>query len=206
VQKPKSLLAEVAEIVILAVGFFLVINFVIQTVHVLGVSMVPTLQDGDYLIATKNHFPFPSPERGDIVILKAPTDNSRDFIKRVIAMPGERILIRDSHVMIDGRTLDEPYLPPGEPWTVTNNWPGVGPTPQTGCDVSSTNSEGVLIPNGCYFVMGDNRNRSVDSRSFGPIRLDSIEGKAWVRILPLDHAGSVQSKPQLEAIRRQRAA
>jgi signal peptidase I len=199
-------LAEVAEIVILAVGFFLVINFVVQTVHVLGVSMVPTLQDGDYLIATKNHFPFPSPERGDIVILKAPTDNSRDFIKRVIAMPGERILIRDSHVYIDGRMLEEPYLPPAEPWTVSNNWPGPGPTPQYSCDVTSTNTEGALVPTGCYFVMGDNRNRSVDSRSFGPIRMDSIEGKAWIRILPLDHAGSVQSKPQLQAMRRREAA
>ena len=205
-QKPKSLLAEVAEIVILAVGFFLVINFVIQTVHVLGVSMVPTLQDGDYLIATKNHFPFPNPERGDIVILKAPSDNSRDFITRVIGMPGERILIRDSHVYIDGRMLDEPYLPQGEPWTVTNNWPGAGPPTQSACDVSSVTSEGALIPNGCYFVMGDNRNRSVDSRTFGPIRLDTIEGKAWIRILPLEHAGSVQSKPQLEATRRLGAA
>ena len=179
-----SLLREVFEVVVLAVILYFGISFAVQAVHVEGLSMYATLDDNDYLIANKIDYRLHPPQRGDIIILRPPTDNSKDFIKRVIALPGEKLLIRDSVVYINGRRLDEPYLP--EFWTTFNNWPLTG-------------SDGQLMKSNEYFVMGDNRNRSQDSRIFGPIGRDRIDGRAWFRIWPLDHFGDIYSKvPALE--------
>src|SRR5438445_6841731 len=109
-----SLLREVAEVVVLAVILYFGISFAVQAVHVEGLSMYATLEDNDYLIANKIDYRIHAPERGDIVILRPPTNNSTDFIKRIIALPGERLLIRDGFVYINGHRLDEPYLP--EEW------------------------------------------------------------------------------------------
>ena len=176
---------ELGEIVLLAIGLYIVITFAIQTVHVIGYSMLPTLNDNDYVLATKIDLRFSNPSRSDIVILKDPFDSSQDFVKRVIALPGEKLLIRDGSVYINGHKLDEPYLP--EAWTAINNPPpwSVG--------------DGAVIPANQYFVMGDNRNRSQDSRLFGPIGRDRIDGRAWFRIWPLDHFGDIYGlKPTLE--------
>ena len=180
-----SLLREVFEVVVLAVILYFGISFAIQAVHVEGLSMYATLDDNDYLIANKIDYRLHAPQRGDIIILRPPTDNSKDFIKRVIALPGEKLLIRDGIVYINGRKLDEPYLP--EAWTTLNNWPTNG-------------TDGTVMSSNQYFVMGDNRNRSQDSRIFGPITRDRIDGKAWFRIWPLDHFGGIYSLvPALES-------
>src|ERR1700716_1397796 len=180
-----SLLRELVEVVVLALILYFGISFAVQAVHVEGLSMWATLDDNDYLIANKIDYRLHTPQRGDIIILRPPTDNSKDFIKRIIALPGEKLLIRDSVVYINGRRLDESaYLP--EVWTTFNNWP------QTG-------SDGQVMRSNEYFVMGDNRNRSQDSRIFGPIGRDRIDGRAWFRIWPLDHFGDIYSKmPRLE--------
>lgn len=187
-QPAKSFLVELAEILLLALGLYAVITFAIQTVHVVGFSMVPTLNDGDYLIATKIDLRFTDPQRGDIVILKDPLDNSQDFVKRVIALPGEQLRIHSGRIYINGQLLVEPYLSGGEPWVTDNDWP-------RGAASAST---GEVIPPKTYFVMGDNRNHSSDSRVFGPIRRDEIEARAWIRILPLDKAGALSQRPHLE--------
>jgi signal peptidase I len=180
-----SLLREVFEVVVLAVILYFGISFAVQAVHVEGLSMYATLDDNDYLIANKIDYRLHPPQRGDIIILRPPTDNSKDFIKRVIALPGEKLLIRDGIVYINGRKLDEPYLP--EAWTTLNNWPTNG-------------SDGMVMPANEYFVMGDNRNRSQDSRIFGPISRDRIDGKAWFRIWPLSSFGDIHSElPSLES-------
>src|ERR1700716_3113263 len=106
-----SLLREVFEVVVLAVILYFGISFAVQAVHVEGLSMYATLDNNDYLIANKIDYLLHPPQRGDIIILRPPADNSKDFIKRVIALPGEKLLIRDSHVYITGHMLDEPYLP-----------------------------------------------------------------------------------------------
>src|SRR5690348_3188693 len=111
-----SLLREVAEVVVLAVILYIGISFAVQAVHVEGLSMFATLDDNDYLIANKIDYRLHAPQRGDIVILRPPTNNSTDFIKRIIALPGERLLIRDGTIYINGHKLDEPYLP--EEWTI----------------------------------------------------------------------------------------
>src|SRR6202521_1700868 len=180
-----SLLREVGEVVVLAIILYSGISFAVQAVHVEGLSMYATLDNNDYLIANKIDYRLHSPQRGDIIILRPPTDNSKDFIKRVIALPGERLLIRDGYVYINGHKLDEPYLP--EAWNSMNNWPPDGSV------------DGKVVPANEYFVMGDNRNKSQDSRIFGFIGRDRIDGRAWFRIWPLNNFGDIYSKlPTLE--------
>jgi signal peptidase I len=177
-----SLLRELVEVVVLAVILYFGISFAVQAVHVEGLSMFATLDDNDYLIANKIDYRLHAPQRGDIIILRPPTDNSKDFIKRIIALPGERLLISDGYVYINGHKLDEPYLP--EQWTTLNNWGG---------------PDGMVVPPNDYFVMGDNRNRSQDSRIFGFIGRDRIDGRAWFRIWPLNHLGGIYDQlPALE--------
>jgi signal peptidase I len=177
--------AELLQVGVLALVMFLVLHFTIQTVIVEGVSMQETLQDRDYLVATTIDYRLHAPSRGDIVVVSGlgPTD----LIKRVIALPGERLLIRDGRVFINGRQLDEPYVAP-VPWTINADWPVGG------------DGSGEVMPPHEFFVMGDNRNDSRDSRSFGPVRQDQIDAHAWVRILPLNRVGPVVGRgPTLAA-------
>ena len=181
-----SLLRELVEVVVLALILYFGISFAVQTVHVEGLSMFATLDDNDYLIANKIDYRLHAPQRGDIIILRPPTDNSKDFIKRIIALPGERLLIRDGFVYINGHRLHEPYLP--EEWTQLNVWPTNG------------SPDGIVVPPNEYFVMGDNRNKSQDSRIFGFIGRDRIDGRAWFRIWPLNHFGNIYAQvPFLES-------
>src|SRR4030081_305875 len=141
-----SLLRELVEVIVLAVILYFGISFAVQAVHVEGLSMWATLDDNDYLIANKIDYRLHAPQRGDIIILRPPSDNSKDFIKRIIALPGERILISHGIVYIKRHKLDAPYLP--EAWTQLDTWGG---------------PDGMIVPPNSYFVMGDNRNRSQDS-------------------------------------------
>ena len=178
----RSFIAEAAEVIVLALGLYLVITFAVQTVHVIGLSMYPSLNDGDYLIANKLDYRLHGPSRGDIIIMRDPFDSSKDFIKRVIAMPDEQLLIRDAHVYINGHLLEEPYLRTDEPWNNNANWPAPG-APDAGTARQ--------VPPNQYFVMGDNRNASSDSRVFGFVARDRIEARAWIRIWPLAGAGPI---------------
>lgn len=178
------------EVVVLALGLYLVITFAVQTVHVLGLSMYPTLDDQDYLIATKIDYRLNDPHRGDIVIMRDPFDNSKDFIKRVVGLPGEQILIKDGKVYINGHLLDEPYIRRDQPWTNNATWPQPG---------AFNAGQPYTIPRGEYFVMGDNRNASSDSRIFGPVERNRVEAHAWVRIWPFSRFGAVDGpRPVLE--------
>jgi signal peptidase I len=173
---------ELLEVIVLAVILYFGISFAVQAVHVEGLSMFATLDDNDYLIANKIDYRLHAPQRGDIIILRPPTDNSKDFIKRIIGLPGERLLISDGFVYINGHKLDEPYLP--EAWVALSNLYG---------------PDGTVVPPNEYFVMGDNRNRSQDSRSFGFVSRDRIDGRAWFRIWPLNHFGGIYAQlPVLE--------
>jgi len=171
--RQKSFLRDTLEIVFLALVLYVVIQYAVQTVHVLGSSMYSTLHDNDLLVASKISYKLHQPQRGDIVVFKP----------RIIALPGERVHIKDSVVYINGQVLQEPYLP--EKWTYNNQWPASG--------------QDQLIPPNQYFVLGDNRNHSSDSRSFGPVDLDAILGKAEIRIWPLGQVGFLGAKPTLAA-------
>jgi signal peptidase I len=150
---------------------------------VLGTSVYGTLHDQDLLVASKISYKLHAPQRGDIIIFKPPNDDARDFIKRVIAVPGDRLRIDKGTVYINGEVLKEPYLP--ERWTLNNTWPPDG--------------REVIVPPDHYFVLGDNRNHSSDSRTFGYIDINEILGKAEVRIWPIADAGLLNSHPTLAA-------
>ena len=166
---------------VLAVGLYLLATTAVQTVHVVGISMVPTLQDNDLLIASKLDYRVHAPERGDIIILKSPLDPSRDYIKRVVGLPGDHILIRDHRVLVNGDALEEPYV---GTWVTTPDWPAVPDA-----------VDGEAVPPGMYFVMGDNRDHSSDSRLFGWVSRDQIDAKALVRVWPLGHLDALDLRP-----------
>src|ERR1700716_125638 len=177
--RQKSFLRDTLEIVFLALVLYVVIQYAVQTVHVLGSNMYATLHDNDLLVASKISYKLHQPQRDDIIVFNSPDETSRDFIKRIIGLPGERIHITNSVVYINGQVLHEPYLP--EKWTYNNNWPASG--------------QDQLIPPDQYFVMGDNRNHSSDSRTFNFIELNSILGKAEIRIWPPGQVGFLSGKP-----------
>lgn len=205
-----ALIRDVVEVLALALALYVIITYALQTVRVDGTSMVPTLSNGDLLFADKLSYHLHSPSRGDIVILEPPSNPDQDFIKRVIGVPGDVIEIKPDYstngskpraaVLIkpggqgDFQVLDEPYLPDQtqDPWvdtasccTADGRW---SPQPNA-----------ITIPQDQYFVLGDNRNASKDSRAIGFIPRDKILGRALLRIWPLSHLGFLGSGPSLQA-------
>ena len=207
----RTIIRDIVEVLLLALAIYVVIAFALQTVRVEGESMVPTLQNGDLLFANKISYHFHGPERGDIVVLQPPESPNRDFIKRVIGEPGDIIEIDGRYVPKnnpsatprtaveikvqgkgDWQVVDEPYLPDQkvDPWDEMNNC----------CDSTGRATSvptPLTIPKDQYFVMGDNRNRSSDSRAIGLIPRGNILGKAWIRIWPFSHFGFLGSGPKL---------
>jgi len=161
-------------------------TYVVQSFYIPSPSMVPTLQVGDRIMVNKLSYDLHGVHRGDIVVFKRPPLEEQDFpdlVKRVIGLPGETISTRDGHVYINDKLLAEPWLPPG-PTSYTGALPG-DQHPQF-------NMPGpVTIPAGQYFVMGDNRTDSEDSRFFGPIPKALIVGRAMAVVWPLSHAKGV---------------
>ncbi len=171
-QRPWGCLFEVAETLVLTLIIFLVIQtFVAQPYKVEQQSMEDTLLPGEYVLVDKLTPHFEPYQRGNIVVFMPPdaaAEGSIPFIKRIIGMPGDTLDIRDGHVFINGRELNEPYIYPGQVTDPTNG-----------------QSEWV-VPKGDYFVMGDHRENSSDSRVFGPIPASSIIGRAWLRYWPIN--------------------
>jgi signal peptidase I len=154
----------------------------VQTVHVVGLSMYPTLNNDDLLIASKLDYRLHAPERGDIVIMKDPLDPGREFIKRVIGLPGDRISIHQGHVFVNRVELQEPYLHASGIGTAWSN---------------ATPAMEEVVPANRYFVLGDNRDHSSDSRMFGSVTREGIEGKAVVRFWPFTRAELLNVRPSL---------
>lgn len=188
-----AILREILETALLALLVFLAVRASVQHYRIDGSSMYPTLEDGEFLLVNAlaytridvealarfvpgwepgppaERYLFHGPERGDIVVFHHPSGVHRDLVKRVIGLPGETIEIRAGVVYIDGRPLVEPYLAAGEA--------PIG-------DMAP-----LRIPAGSYFVMGDNRNHSQDSRVIGPIPADLIVGKAMLTWWPRERFG-----------------
>jgi signal peptidase I len=180
VTNAKGVLVELIQVGVLALVLYLAITFAVQTVHVEGPSMYPTLdQDSqDYLIALKLPYRFHGPERGDIVITADPSDPATNLIKRVVGVPGDRIAIRAGKVYVDERLLAEPYVNQSEhPY---DSWPAPG--------------QELTLKYDEYFLMGDNRNHSRDSRVFGPVGREQIQARAWLRVLPFGRLGTVDNQ------------
>ncbi len=157
---------------LLAVGLAMVIIiFLYQPVKVEGTSMAPLLTDQERIFINKFVYRFEPIERGDIVVFWYPLDRSKSFIKRVVGLPGESVEIRQGRVYVNGKRLEEPYVPP--PFADASTF---GP---------------VSVPPGEYFVMGDHRASSNDSRVFGTVPSRYIYGKAVFAYWPVNRFGSI---------------
>lgn len=153
--------------------------FVAQFHKVSGSSMVPTMRNGDYLITEKVTYKIRDPKDGEIIVLKNPRNESQDFIKRIIAVPGEIVEISNNTVYINGKAIEEKYLPSG---VLTR--PGSFLTEGNPVKVSSNQ----------YFVFGDNRDNSSDSREWGPVTKEEIVGRALFRYYPFSGVGPLINK------------
>ena len=190
---------ELAETVILALLIFLLVRAVVQNFQVEGRSMEPTLETSWYLLVNKalyweinletvnkfvpfvdpgddpTRYIFRGPKRGDVIVFRSPNQSpgqpERDFIKRVIAVQGETVEVRDCTVFIDGQPLDEPYIFEGPRYTFG---------PET-------------VPPDHYFVLGDNRNNSSDSHSWGMLPKENIIGQAWITYWPFSTFGLIDN-------------
>lgn len=178
-----SIVVDIIETVVVAAAIFVVVYlFLLQPHQVKGASMQPNFHDGEYILTDKISYRFSNPQRGDVIIFKSPTDQEVDFIKRIIGLPGEKVKISDGKIIIfnnehkDGFVLNEAYA--------TN-----GPT--SGGQDAPQNTE-VSIGSDQYFVLGDNRIESFDSRSWGMLPKGNIIGKAWLRYWPLNKLGFIQ--------------
>ena len=158
-QKPggfRRFAKDVLEIVLISLMLFVSINAVSARIRIESVSMQPTLYAGNFVVVNKVSYKFGQPNRGDIIVFRYPPDPKQDpYIKRVIGLPGESVQIKDDRVYINGVRISEPYLSlqthHGGEWTV---------------------------PQDALFVMGDNRNNSSDSRSWGVVPIENVIGKA----------------------------
>jgi signal peptidase I len=187
---------QVIETLLLAIVIFLLLRLLVQNFRVDGASMQPTLQSGQYLLvnkvlyfnvktstirkfipfvdhSNKGHtiYFFHAPHRGEVVVFRFPRDPSRDFIKRVVGLPGETIELRQGVLYINGEAMDEKYLK----------------------DKGDVNMALRVIPQGQYFLLGDNRTNSSDSRSWGPVPHQNIVGKASFRYWPFSKFGFISS-------------
>lgn len=161
----------IVSILIAVVLAFFIRYFIVELYMVEGPSMRPTLVSGERLVVNKFLYRFKSPERGEVVVFRYPRDPSRDFIKRVIGVPGDTIEIQDGQVILNGQVLDEPYI----------------------FEHTRGNYPAAKVPVGHIFAMGDNRNNSEDSRfkGVGFVPYELIKGKAMVIFWPISHIKSL---------------
>lgn len=195
---------ELLEAVVLALLVFFVIQLSVQNFRVEGSSMHPTLDSGEYLMVNKlpyfridmarlsrlipfwdvegpehKYLPLASPpSRDDVIVFRAPPSPDRDFVKRVIGLPGERVRISGGEIFINGERLDETYLSESDLRRDMDCVP---------------NTFGCVLAEDEYFVLGDNRDHSNDSRDWGPVRLEVIVGKVWFVYWPLNNLPSLES-------------
>lgn len=176
----RSLAREGLEIGLMALLLFGAIRFVSQNYVIERESMQPTLHSGDMVLVNKLGYRLGfGPVRGDVVVFHAwPQAGEKDFVKRVVGVPGDSVSVREGHVEIDGVPVEEPYLIGAE------TTPDSGPI--------------VLGPDD-YYVMGDNRSNSVDSRAYGPLPRDRIVGKAWITYWPLAAMGAISDGDPLDS-------
>src|SRR6201993_1912395 len=150
-----------------------IIVFLSPPVKVEGTSMAPLLSDQERIFINKFVYRFEPIQRGDVVVFWYPFDHSKSFIKRVIGLPGEKVEIRQGAVYVNGQIVPEPYVPPQY-----EDLSDFGP---------------VLVPKDSYFVMGDHRESSNDSRFFGPVAIQFIYGRAVFAYWPVDHFASISA-------------
>lgn len=167
----KASVWEIARFTILTLLIVIPIRtFIAQPFIVSGASMTPTFQDKEYLIIDELSYHLRDPKRGEVIVFRYPQDPSKHFIKRIVGLPGETITIKNNQVFVNSNTepvkINEPYV-----------------------NVNFSNNLEVTLEENEYFVMGDNRPQSLDSRIWGPLPEDLITGRALLRLFPLSRLG-----------------
>ena len=168
-EKRYRLVREVIETIVLTILMFLIIRFAVQNFNIEGTSMEPSLHNQELILVDKWTYLFRPPARGDVIVFVAPPQPSQDYIKRVIGLPGDTITIQDTTVIIDGVTLNETYVDPNNQGNLYAGKP----------------IQNMVIPPNHYFVMGDNRKGSSDSRDWGFVPKKNIIGRAALVYWPL---------------------
>ena len=158
-----SAVRDIIITLVLALFIFFAVQFTIQSCQVDGVSMEPNFQHGQRLLVVKAAYWFGEPQRGDVIIFPSQTHSDENLIKRVVGLPGETVEVKEGQVYIDGSPLEEPYI----------------------IEPMERDFDATQVPEGSYFVMGDNRNHSNDSRSWGPLDGEDVIGKVWLCYWPL---------------------
>lgn len=171
-QPTQLVVREIVETLLLTLLIFWVVNTVTGRFRIEGSSMLPTMHEGEYVLINKLAYYLDDPRRGDIIVLQYPRDPSRDFIKRVIGLPGDRVEIREQAVFVNGVQLVEPYI--SAPPNYTGEW---------------------TVPDDQFFVLGDNRNNSSDSHSWGYVPRHEIIGRGWVVYWPVSALQEVPHFP-----------
>jgi signal peptidase I len=161
--RERSALWEIVEtIVFTLLIYFLVRTFLFENYRVVGSSMIPTLQDDQFLVVSKLDYRLHEPRRGDIIVFRDPYNPERKLIKRIIGLPGESVEVQNGQVLVNQMPLDEPYI----------------------ADLGRYNQALTPIPDGQYYVLGDNRNNSSDSHTWGLLEETKIVGKALLTYWP----------------------
>lgn len=175
---------DTIQAIVLALSIFIIVYlFLFQPHQVKGSSMYPNFHNGEFLLTNKIAYHLGAPQRGDVIVFKAPESEpcaeiECEYIKRIIAIPGDRVKVVGGHIYINGKMLNESNYLPSDYYT----------------NSGSFLVEGVekVIPENYYLPLGDNRPYSRDGREFGPVPRQSIVGKAWIRYWPLNKIGIVR--------------
>ncbi len=174
---PESAYETLRTIVLVLLAAFLVRSFIAQPFVVQGRSMEPTFHHQDYLVVDKVKYRLDNPQRGDIIVFRAPEDLSQNYIKRIVGLPGEKVTIENDAVTINDQPLAEAYLP----------------SPARSSLASGRFFLEQTLGPAEYFVLGDNRDHSSDSRAWGPLPSSHIIGRALITVFPVQDFGVIQS-------------
>ena len=174
----RSAFREIVTTIIVAVVIFIVLQTTVQSFIVIGSSMKPDFEPGQRLLVSKIVYRFGEPQRGEVIVFRPPNNRNADYIKRIIALPGDTVEVKSETVYVNGVALNEPYL---------NKPPHY--------DLSE-----VKVRDNNYFVLGDNRNNSNDSHNGWTVKSEDIVGKAWLSIWPPDLWGVIAHYPLQEQL------
>jgi len=179
VKKTIDFVMEILETIAFVGSIFIVIYlFIMQPNQVKGSSMVPSLTEGDYIFTSKITYKFREMKRGDVVVFRSPTNPDIEFIKRIIGLPGDEIMVNDAKVYLNNSIIPENYINSETP-LVNNGFLQEGVA--------------ITVPPEHIFVMGDNREVSSDSRIFGPVPISNLIGQVFYRYFPPGKIGSLQT-------------
>ena len=172
----KTFFRELILTLVLAIVLFFLLQATVQNFYVDGASMEPSFQDRQRVLVSKVAYYLHEPERGDVLIFRPPQNEQKDYIKRLIALPGDTVEVKKGTIYVNDSPLEEPYIKSPPRYTV----------------------EMQKIPENSYFVLGDNRNNSDDSHNGWFVPRQNIVGKAWLSVWPPGKWGLVPDYPAME--------